>query len=417
MKIFVQIASYRDPQLVPTLTDCIEKAKRPKNLHIGICRQYSADDKFDRIPASLKKKAKFTVKNVNYKKTKGVCWARNSVQNMYNGEEYTLQIDSHHRFVENWDEELINMIKSLQKKGHKKPLITAYAPSFDPENDPDGRVQVPWKMNFDRFIPEGAIFFLPSFMDDFKTLKAPIPSRFYSAHFAFSIGEFSKEVKHDPKYYFHGEEISIAVRAFTHGYDLFHPHKVILWHEYTRKGRTKQWDDDSKWGDKNSSSHLRNRKLFEMDGLTNDIDFGEYGFGKERTVKDYEKYAGISFKKRAIQKYTIDNKMPPNPKIEDKDLDKSFMQIFKHCIDLYAPPLRDKKYDFWAVIFEDENGKEIFREDLDGNQVKNLLSSNSSEDFFKIWKEFNSEKLPKKWIVWPFETNEGWQEKLESNLY
>ena len=87
MKIFVQIASYRDPELVPTLKDCIDKAKHPENLHIGICRQYCADDKFDKIPASLKKKAKFTVKNVNYKKTKGVCWARNAVQNMYEGED------------------------------------------------------------------------------------------------------------------------------------------------------------------------------------------------------------------------------------------------------------------------------------------------------------------------------------------
>ena len=336
---------------------------------------------------------------------------------MYDGEDYTLQIDSHHRFVENWDEELINMVKSLQKKGHKKPLITAYAPSYDPTNDPKGRVQVPWKMNFDRFIPEGAIFFLPSFMDNFKTLKEPIPSRFYSAHFAFSIGKFAQEVKHDPKYYFHGEEISIAVRAFTHGYDLFHPHKVILWHEYTRKGRTKQWDDDNDWGKKNHSSHLRNRKLFEMDGLKNDIDFGEYGFGKERTVEDYERYAGISFKKRAVQKYTMDNHLPPNPKLEGEDFENSFMQIFKHCIDLYAPPLRNKNYDFWAVIFEDENGDEIFREDLDKQQVKDLLASNQSDDFFKIWKEFNAEKLPKKWVVWPFQTDKGWQEKLEHNLY
>ena len=40
-------------------------------------------------------------------------------------------------------------------------MITAYVPSFNPENDPKERVMVPWKMNFDRFIPEGTIFFLP----------------------------------------------------------------------------------------------------------------------------------------------------------------------------------------------------------------------------------------------------------------
>ncbi len=88
-------------------------------------------------------------------------------------------------------------------------------------------------------------------------MTEPIPARFYSAHFAFTVGQFCKEVPHDPEYYFHGEEISIAVRAYTWGYDLFHPHKVIAWHEYTRKGRTKQWDDDKEWWEKNIKCHLQ----------------------------------------------------------------------------------------------------------------------------------------------------------------
>ena len=53
------------------------------------------------------------------------------------------------------------MLKKLQDKGHPKPLHTSYIPSYDPANDPEGRVEVPWAMQFDRFIPEGPIFFLP----------------------------------------------------------------------------------------------------------------------------------------------------------------------------------------------------------------------------------------------------------------
>ena len=166
------------------------------------------------------------------------------------------------------------MYEELKSKGVNKPLLTSYISSFDPDNDPAGRITVPWKMNFDRFIPEGAVFFLPASIDNYKELTEPIPARFYSAHFAFASGQFVKEVPHDPDYYFHGEEISIAVRAYTHGYDLFHPHKIIAWHEYTRKNRTKQWDDDKSWHLKNDDCHLRNRKLFEMDGLVKDINFG-----------------------------------------------------------------------------------------------------------------------------------------------
>jgi adenine-specific DNA-methyltransferase len=35
------------------------------------------------------------------------------------------------------------MIKQLQKKGHKKPLLTSYISSFDPDNDPKGK----WKVS------------------------------------------------------------------------------------------------------------------------------------------------------------------------------------------------------------------------------------------------------------------------------
>ena len=98
-------------------------------------------------------------------------------------------------------------------------------------------------MSFDRFSPEGVCFTIPESIDDYKDRTEPMPSRFFSAHFCFTLGIFAEEVKHDPQFYFHGEEISLAVRAYTHGYDLFHPHKVVAWHEYTREGKTKQWDD------------------------------------------------------------------------------------------------------------------------------------------------------------------------------
>ncbi len=35
----------------------------------------------------------------------------------------------------------------------------------------------------------------------------------------------------------------MTVRAFTHGYDLFHPCETIVWHDYVRKDAVKHWDD------------------------------------------------------------------------------------------------------------------------------------------------------------------------------
>ena len=64
-----------------------------------------------------------------------------------------------------------------------------------------------------------------------------------SAHFLFAPGKFVEDVPYDPELYFHGEEISLALRAFTHGYDLFHPSQHILWHFYSRAEHAKHWSD------------------------------------------------------------------------------------------------------------------------------------------------------------------------------
>jgi hypothetical protein len=414
MKIFVQIASYRDPQLIPTIENLLENAKKPKNIVIGVARQFHPEDGFDDL-SKYKKDKRFRILDIPYTDSKGVCWARHQVQQLYGGEEYTLQIDSHMRFEKNWDDEMIKMIKQLQKKGYKKPLLTGYVSSFDPENDPEGRVKEPWRMSFDRFTPEGVVFFLPETIPGWQEMKEPVPARFYSAHYCFTLGEFSKEVQHDPEFYFHGEEISITVRAYTHGYDLFHPHKVLIWHEYTRKGRTKQWDDDKEWYLKNISCHKKNRQLLGVDGEKFDGDYLEW-FGSERTIKDYEKYAGLLFETRGIQQETIDKKYPPNTyNFENEDeWKKSFSTIFKHCIDLSFNNVPEEDYDFWVVAFHDDKDETIYRRDADINEINNCKKD--PDGYCKIWREFNTTQKPKYWVVWPYSKSKGWCDRITGNL-
>jgi glycosyltransferase involved in cell wall biosynthesis len=415
--IFIQIASYRDPELVKTLRNMIENAKNPQHLRIGICRQYHPEDGFDNLD-EFKGDKRFRVLDVLYNESKGVCWARNQVQQLYDGEMYTLQIDSHMRFAPNWDSEMVGMITQLQSMGIPKPLLTAYVSSFDPDNDPAARVQEPWRMAFDRFIPEGAVFFLPETIPSWQELDTPVPGRFYSAHYAFTVGEFSNEVQHNPEYYFHGEEISIAARAFTCGYDLFHPHKVLIWHEYTRKGRTKQWDDDKKWVDKNNHSHLTNRKLFGMDGEPQEGHEGKYGFGTVRTLRQYEEYAGILFEKRAVQQETLDKKYPPNPGIDtygnEEEWKNSFAQIFKHCIDIGFTQVPEKDYEFWVVAFHDEIDETLYRKDADKNEIDRMMKD--PDGYCKVWRDFQTAKKPKYWVVWPYSTSKGWCERITGTL-
>lgn len=410
-KIFVQIAAYRDPELVPTIKSLFENAANPDDLRVYILRQYSPEEHVEEI----RNIPNVIIEDVPYIQSQGVCWARSQIQQHYSDEEYTMCLDSHHRFVKDWDTTCIEMIKELQNKGVKKPLLTSYLPSFNPNLDPQERVKVPWKMNFDKFIPEGAIFFLPATMENSETLESPMPARFFSAHFVFTLGIWNKEVPYDPNYYFHGEEINLAVRSFTHGYDLFHPHKVIAWHEYTRKGRTKQWDDDKSWHQKNNLSHLRNRKLFGMDNEPQDINFSQYGFGTIRTVTDYEKYAGVSFKKRAVQKYTYDNKVPPNPQCNsEKEFEDSFLRMFKYCINLDRKKVPEQDYSFWVIAFHSITGDTIYRQDATEAEILQYTSSGNEQ--YKIWREFQIESTPDYWVVWPFSKSKGWCDRIDHKL-
>ena len=408
--IFVQIASYRDPELKKTLTDMLEKADEPDNLRVCVAWQHAKEDKWDKL-TSFKNHKNINIIDINYKEAKGVCWARNLIQQHYNDEDFTLQLDSHHRFTEGWDTTLKNMIYMLQLQGHKKPILTGYVPSYDPltdetENDP-------WQLVFDRFAPEGPLHTKPETIPNWVDYNAPIAARFFSAHFCFTLGIFSKEVQHDPEIYFHGEEISLAVRAYTHGYDFFHPHRVVIWHYYTRSDQPRHWSDNDGWVELDTQSHTKVRKLLGIDGeFIAEGDKCEYGLGNERTLEDYEKYAGVLFEKRQLQQYTLDNKYPPNPTYTtEQEYNSSFLNFFKHCIDIGYDLVPLDDYTCWAVAFEDVDGNEIYREDALPDEINRM--KNDTDNYCKLWRQFNTDVPPYKWIVWPHSKSQGWMDRLE----
>ena len=447
--IFTQIASYRDPQLIPTLDSLLDNADKPEQIHVGICWQHGPEEGLELFldagfdfsgfnDATLRtgshpcidatyKGAKFTIIDVPYLESQGACWARNAIQQLYSGEKYTLQLDSHHRFVPGWDTKCVDMLESLRYKS-PKPVLTAYIPSFDPENDPAGRTQQAWKMDFDRFIPEGAVFFMPSNIEDSSERTEPMRARFYSAHFCFADGSFATEVQHDPEYFFHGEEISIAARAFTHGYDLYHPHQIVAWHEYTRKNRTKVWDDHTTskkhetglkldWVERNDMCHKRNRILFGMDGEDpTQIDFGKYGFGTERTLRQYEEYAGISFQYRAVQQFTLDKNEPVYPgKSFDSEEQWRDSMTGSHdiCICVHRNDLGElvDDFDFFYVAAHDAEG-EIFRKDMQVADIKQHLA-NEWIDYRFI---FLANRAPTGYTIWTHSASRGWMTKIDRTL-
>jgi hypothetical protein len=404
--IYLQIAAYRDPELLNTIKSALDNATHPDRLVFGITWQHSPYEEWDNLDPYITDE-RFRIMDIDYRDAKGPCWARYQLNKMWKGETYTLQIDSHHRFAAAWDVAYIEMLEGLRSKECPKPLLSSYLPSFEPGVEGENRLEAPWIMEFDRFAPEGPVHFLPHTIDNYKELDKPQPSRFISGHFIFADGKFCQEVEYDPNYYFHGEEINLSVRAYMAGYDLFAPHRTYMWHEYTRDGKRKHWDDNPDWEKLDKHSHKHNRELLGIDKVT------KKSLKKDvRTLKQYEMYAGLEFKTRRVHKDTIDKKVPP---VSNNDIAHqsglTFLQ--RVCIDVYKGSLPENDYTFWALALEDKDGNEIFRQDVNNQEVKTLLSVPYEKDkFAHIWRNFHSDVRPKKWVVWPHSESKGWCERL-----
>lgn len=365
-KIFIQIASYRDPQLVPTIEDMIAKAKNPENLVFGLCWQYDETEPVDMFDGN----PQFRVSKHHYSESQGLGWARHITNTLYDGEEFTLQIDSHHRFVQDWDVIVLEDFNQALMISDK-PIITTYCTPFDPTQDESTWNPVPCLMSQYEFSNDKLLMSMPWFIRDYKQKKKVIRARTLSGHFYFTYGKFVTEVAYDPDIYFGGytEETTLSVRAFTNGYDFFSPYRMVMWHEYTRSYRPKHWEDHGlesqtkkTSGERDIFARNKTRQLF---GTTNyNIDMGEYGLGNVRTLHDYEVYGGFDFKKCLIQDYTLKVKDAPNPSDWETQFIKTKFDLVCDWDLEFFKVLDFKKPKFLTFAVHNKSGEELLRKDF-----------------------------------------------------
>ncbi len=299
--IFIALASYCEPELIDTIQSCLQKARYPENLRFGICHQFDNTDQLtsETCLDQFSQDARFRYVVYDHKQSQGGCWARNIAQQLYDDETYTLQIDAHTQMIESWDSILIEMLQSLPSK---KPLITQFPPLYSIEQGTkefkhlDDLSQVNttlaefwadegWLHHPQKLIPENNIF--------------PRYNRVLSGAFVFTTGEWNEVVRQDPKHFYTGEEFALAVRSYTHGYDLFDPSQIVCWHRLHPSSNRKYWDDNS--DDKSAFRHKQAMGRLEL-LLAGDSDkeLGRFGLGNERSLEDYKQFSGIDCINKSI---------------------------------------------------------------------------------------------------------------------
>jgi hypothetical protein len=415
--IFISIASYRDKQLVPTILDCIKKCENPQNIFFGI--NWQRDETEDL--SALKNIPNILIEEYDWKESKGACWSRHSIQkNLYDGQKFYLQLDSHHKFLENWDSHLFRLYNEA-KQFSEKPLIGTYGTTFWPESNKELKNE-PYRINtFESFGSDGDIVSRPIFIKNHQEINKKqnlIRARLLSGHFIFGDGNFATDCMYDPNFYFRGEEVSLSARAYTHGFDFFHPTYTVIWHEYLREKSNKHWTDHVKNNgfvqegeDRNLISKRRQRKLFGID-QNDDIDFKQYGFGKERSLHDYELYAGLDFKNQRVHKCAYDPReeyLEPSI-MSEADWRSGMLEKYEFDIQWSLDKIPDKNdYSSFFFGFETKEGKLLYRKDIKETKYLKRLSN-------KIKSTIYAEEKPDRCVIIPFSKSTGWTNKILISL-
>lgn len=308
MKIFINIASYRDPLLENTVIDAYDKAKYKDSLIFSIVDQGFLNEtiRLDRLP--FKKQIRYLRIDPQY--ARGACWARSLSQSQYDGEDYYFQIDSHTLFDDNWDEILVKQFNNLNCY-HPKPIISEYPHIFGIEDLNSKKFTYFKDTGVHGLIPnpmksfQGSNYFVSTEGTHVNKLN-PIHGFLISGNFLFCSGSIIEEVPYDPFLFFFGEEHSMALRLWTSGYNIFHVSDIPLYTIFSRDHRPTIWNDQTsqdqalvKW------QEYDNRSQNRLGGIVTGSNIGKYGLGTVRSLDNYRKWSGIDYLNRTINSVNI----------------------------------------------------------------------------------------------------------------
>ena len=308
MTIFISIASYQDPLLLETLCSAYENAKYKNNLRFGVCEQ--AEVGIDLLSINFKDQIEYEL--LHPVMAKGPCWARARVQKFFRNEEYYLQIDSHTIFSKNWDSILLNYHAWIDENQENSFVITGYPRAFKPNKgltsfELNTRYKETLGITFreKRIFEDGHYSMQRSFP---AGTDAPVKGLLIAGGFIFARSFFIEEIPYDPEFYFHGEELSVALRLYTKMWDVVHIPRVPIFHLYTDVNnllRKLHWDPEDekdrilKWTelDKKSKERLANLVHNKLDS--------PFGLGSSRTIDSFSEKSGLDLMKKKILNFDL----------------------------------------------------------------------------------------------------------------
>lgn len=333
--IFVGIASYRDTECQYTIKDLYEQAEFPERVFVGVVWQCDRDsdsscfevegDLFRDKDATLGAMGEWWKHHVRHvempwQQARGPCIARHICKTLWRGEKYFLQTDSHMRFRGKWDSAMASLLESARSEGTPKPILTTYPLGYTlPNNVPDDACAtylVPKTFDNDGILRQSGRRLRRVASTKDRNSKEErlgvIPSLLWASGFSFSDAFLLQEVPYDPllEFLFFGEEVSMAARLYTHGYDFFAPTEALVYHLWSREHRPTF--QQAKVDDEREAMKARSvRRVKALLGLLPPHDDADdksvwnglsfFGLGGTRTLREFEDWVGIDLKSGTVK--------------------------------------------------------------------------------------------------------------------
>lgn len=214
--IFINVAAYRDPTLVKTLTSALNNAKNPQNLVFAVGLQYHEDEmpNLTDIPDSQLKVITYDIET-----RPGVVRIRYELNKFFDNEDYFLMIDSHMDFKKDWDIILMEALDELSSLGNYRVGMSNF-------NERDNGQSVVSSLGLQ--VEENAVLLK-------ECRKILEPKKFLLTHyircnFLFTFGNFCTEVGLDQYSQEIQEEFYLSFRSFMSGWDIYQYYDEVVKH-------------------------------------------------------------------------------------------------------------------------------------------------------------------------------------------
>ena len=282
--ILIKIASYRDRELPKTIQSALTNAVHPENLRFAVYNQEDVHV-IDDLQA-WRKDPRFRITDIPWRSATGPALPRHTNDTKWDGEDVTLQIDSHMRFGDRWDERLINEWVS---RDNDHAVLSLYPPDFSYRQGREvyESTYVPRRLVV-KHVVEDSVTLLGLFNQKVPTDR---PHLLASGGFMFSHGALCQAVTTNPKANY-GEELTHSLQLFQNGYHIYTPRDLPVWHWYGRTGKANRISTDF---NKGSLKDSLDRVTEQTRNACNEIVFGPDPENAKRPTRIFMKKLKLAY--------------------------------------------------------------------------------------------------------------------------